>query len=316
MAINTFLKVVQRCKESRKTKHVQDNFMETNLSPFYGYEKKFVEKTLFLNARRLLGEALKFQLFDSRLHAMQEDDETRFLCGYKNLPRYGTTAGLPSTKSLYNEIIVHQLTTSDTLQGLALKYNSSITEIKRLNKLWSNDSMYLRDCLKIPVISSSISLTSRDVGGRSPVARSAKPCLRNSHDSFASIHSDSEILHDCRNNKNDLKVEDRSQSLVEQSDANSSVAIVTNNRPSSSLSSTSRQSDTTFDRSEEAFSDIFQRIDSTLKTTANNVRRIEAQSRPEEQFVFGKTFSFSNSRCNKILVVGVHEPKNAKNLRR
>ncbi|KAJ8290098.1 hypothetical protein GJAV_G00008680 [Gymnothorax javanicus] len=48
--------------------------------------------------------------------------------------------------------IEHQVQPGDTLQGLALKYGVSTEQIKRMNKLYTNDSIFLKKSLSIPVL--------------------------------------------------------------------------------------------------------------------------------------------------------------------
>ncbi|EGG23823.1 peptidoglycan-binding LysM domain-containing protein [Cavenderia fasciculata] len=47
--------------------------------------------------------------------------------------------------------ITHVLTPQDTLQGLALKYGSSVADIKRINKIWTQDTLHIKKTLLIPV---------------------------------------------------------------------------------------------------------------------------------------------------------------------
>uniref|UniRef100_A0A914VSS6 LysM domain-containing protein n=1 Tax=Plectus sambesii TaxID=2011161 RepID=A0A914VSS6_9BILA len=96
-----------------------------------------------------------------------EEDETTFLCGFQRARRYGSTATPQQTRPRYTSVIRHQVLPSDTLQGLALKYGSSMMEIKRANKLWSNESLYLKDFLLIPVLNSSETASTSDKGGSS-----------------------------------------------------------------------------------------------------------------------------------------------------
>lgn len=49
--------------------------------------------------------------------------------------------------------ITHIVSDSDSLQSLAIKYDSQVADIKRLNGLWNNESLVLRDSVKIPVYS-------------------------------------------------------------------------------------------------------------------------------------------------------------------
>ncbi|XP_026172370.1 lysM and putative peptidoglycan-binding domain-containing protein 1 [Mastacembelus armatus] len=49
--------------------------------------------------------------------------------------------------------IEHKIEPGDTLQGLALKYGVSMEQIKRANRLYTNDSIFLKNSLSIPVLS-------------------------------------------------------------------------------------------------------------------------------------------------------------------
>ncbi|KAL2088775.1 hypothetical protein ACEWY4_015674 [Coilia grayii] len=62
---------------------------------------------------------------------------------------YGSTASVFA--SLGEKYIEHRVTDSDTLQGIALKYGVTMEQIKRANKLFSNDCIFLRNSLNIPV---------------------------------------------------------------------------------------------------------------------------------------------------------------------
>ncbi|KAJ0056360.1 hypothetical protein NL108_006882 [Boleophthalmus pectinirostris] len=63
---------------------------------------------------------------------------------------YGSTASVSA--SLGEKYIEHRVTDSDTLQGIALKYGVTMEQIKRANKLFSNDCIFLKSILNIPVI--------------------------------------------------------------------------------------------------------------------------------------------------------------------
>ncbi|EFA76170.1 hypothetical protein PPL_10387 [Heterostelium album PN500] len=47
--------------------------------------------------------------------------------------------------------IEHVLQSQDTLQGLALKYSSTVGDIKRVNKIWKDDTLFLKKSLFIPI---------------------------------------------------------------------------------------------------------------------------------------------------------------------
>lgn len=49
--------------------------------------------------------------------------------------------------------IEHMIQPGETLQGLALKYGVSMEQIKRANRLYTNDSIFLKKSLSIPVMS-------------------------------------------------------------------------------------------------------------------------------------------------------------------
>uniref|UniRef100_A0A671RQP1 LysM and putative peptidoglycan-binding domain-containing protein 1 n=1 Tax=Sinocyclocheilus anshuiensis TaxID=1608454 RepID=A0A671RQP1_9TELE len=55
--------------------------------------------------------------------------------------------------------IKHKVQPGETLQGLSLKYGMSMEEIKRANRLYTNDSIFLKESLFIPVLIESVSFT-------------------------------------------------------------------------------------------------------------------------------------------------------------
>uniref|UniRef100_A0A8D0L0P1 LysM and putative peptidoglycan-binding domain-containing protein 1 n=1 Tax=Sphenodon punctatus TaxID=8508 RepID=A0A8D0L0P1_SPHPU len=54
-------------------------------------------------------------------------------------------------KSLSSRRVEHLLEPEDTLQGLALKYGVTMEQIKRANRLYTNDSIFLKKTLYIPI---------------------------------------------------------------------------------------------------------------------------------------------------------------------
>ncbi|XP_048472012.1 lysM and putative peptidoglycan-binding domain-containing protein 2 [Rhincodon typus] len=64
---------------------------------------------------------------------------------------YGSTASVAAP--LAEKYIQHPVTPSDTLRGLALRYGVTMEQIKRANKLFTSDCIFLRKTLIIPVIS-------------------------------------------------------------------------------------------------------------------------------------------------------------------
>ncbi|XP_030614001.1 lysM and putative peptidoglycan-binding domain-containing protein 2 [Archocentrus centrarchus] len=94
---------------------------------------------------------------------------------------YGSTASV--TASLGEKYIEHRVTDSDTLQGIALKYGVTMEQIKRANKLFSNDCIFLRNSLNIPVVSekrfifNGLSLESPDGDGEAASQEAEAPCI-------------------------------------------------------------------------------------------------------------------------------------------
>lgn len=94
---------------------------------------------------------------------------------------YGSTASV--TASLGEKYIEHRVTDSDTLQGIALKYGVTMEQIKRANKLFSNDCIFLKNSLNIPVVSekrfifNGLSLESPDGDGETGCQEADSPCI-------------------------------------------------------------------------------------------------------------------------------------------
>ncbi|XP_042348179.1 lysM and putative peptidoglycan-binding domain-containing protein 2 [Plectropomus leopardus] len=94
---------------------------------------------------------------------------------------YGSTASV--TASLGEKYIEHRVTDSDTLQGIALKYGVTMEQIKRANKLFSNDCIFLKNSLNIPVVSekrsifNGLSLESPDGDGEAACQEADTPCV-------------------------------------------------------------------------------------------------------------------------------------------
>lgn len=83
-----------------------------------------------------------------------EEEERRFLVGVgPRVRRYGTTSTPSAARPHYYSLAYHQVEAKDSLPALALRYASSVPEIRRLNKLWSNDALHSKDILVIPVLS-------------------------------------------------------------------------------------------------------------------------------------------------------------------
>ncbi|XP_071139544.1 lysM and putative peptidoglycan-binding domain-containing protein 2-like [Mytilus edulis] len=72
----------------------------------------------------------------------------------RNQTKYGTNSRLTQKNSTY---IKHSIVKGDTLQGISLKYGTTVEQIKRENQLWTNDSLFLREHLLIPVQNEDVS---------------------------------------------------------------------------------------------------------------------------------------------------------------
>ncbi|XP_054472705.1 lysM and putative peptidoglycan-binding domain-containing protein 2 [Anoplopoma fimbria] len=94
---------------------------------------------------------------------------------------YGSTASV--TASLGEKYVEHRVTDSDTLQGIALRYGVTMEQIKRANKLFSNDCIFLKNSLNIPVLSekryifNGLSLESPDGDGEAACQEADTSCV-------------------------------------------------------------------------------------------------------------------------------------------
>ncbi|XP_069961905.1 GATA zinc finger domain-containing protein 14 isoform X1 [Bactrocera oleae] len=72
----------------------------------------------------------------------------------RSLKKYGSTCCNHNLRN--NETLIrHDVEKTDTLQGIALKYGCSTEQIRRANRLFASDSLFLRQFLLIPVDKSS-----------------------------------------------------------------------------------------------------------------------------------------------------------------
>ncbi|XP_005073781.1 lysM and putative peptidoglycan-binding domain-containing protein 2 isoform X2 [Mesocricetus auratus] len=68
---------------------------------------------------------------------------------------YGSTASVraPLGAGVIERHVEHRVCAGDTLQGIALKYGVTMEQIKRANKLFTNDCIFLKKTLSIPILS-------------------------------------------------------------------------------------------------------------------------------------------------------------------
>lgn len=95
-------------------------------------------------------------IFPRSRSGSESDSELSQSLARTKIRSYGSTASV--TASLGEKYIEHRVTDSDTLQGIALKYGVTMEQIKRANKLFSNDCIFLRNSLNIPVVSEKASI--------------------------------------------------------------------------------------------------------------------------------------------------------------
>ncbi|KAL8197212.1 UNVERIFIED_CONTAM: LysM and putative peptidoglycan-binding domain-containing protein 2 [Gekko kuhli] len=83
--------------------------------------------------------------------AAETEAEVSLSLAFAKTRSYGSTASVAAP--LAERYLEHRLGPGDTLQGIALKYGVTMEQIKRANKLFTNDCIFLRKTLNIPVIS-------------------------------------------------------------------------------------------------------------------------------------------------------------------
>lgn len=66
----------------------------------------------------------------------------------RSLKKYGSTCNHVRNDEV---LIRHEVEKTDTLQGIALKYGCTTEQIRRANRLFASDSLFLRQYLMIPV---------------------------------------------------------------------------------------------------------------------------------------------------------------------
>lgn len=103
-------------------------------------------------------KAYKDWKLHSQFHEIVPDMDDEFVFGEKqsiresarSLKKYGSTCCNHNVRS--NEALIrHDIERTDTLQGIALKYGCTTEQIRRVNRLFASDSLFLRQFLLIPV---------------------------------------------------------------------------------------------------------------------------------------------------------------------
>ncbi|XP_076333409.1 lysM and putative peptidoglycan-binding domain-containing protein 2-like [Tachypleus tridentatus] len=104
-----------------------------------------------------------FELFET---------ETALLVSFvKNHTKYGSTSNYAIRRE---KCIKHIIQPTDTLQGLALRYGVTMEDIKRVNKLWTTDSLFLRPYVNIPVSVGTVGSSPTNSDTETPIASPSK----------------------------------------------------------------------------------------------------------------------------------------------
>ncbi|XP_032273522.1 lysM and putative peptidoglycan-binding domain-containing protein 2 isoform X1 [Phoca vitulina] len=91
----------------------------------------------------------------SRSGSESEEAELSLSLARTKTRSYGSTASVraPLGAGVIERHVEHRVRAGDTLQGIALKYGVTMEQIKRANKLFTSDCIFLKKTLNIPVIS-------------------------------------------------------------------------------------------------------------------------------------------------------------------
>ncbi|KAK0178290.1 hypothetical protein PV328_002255 [Microctonus aethiopoides] len=104
---------------------------------------------------------VEFIMDQSAYREMEERRSIRDTC--RKLKKYGST----SKHMIRNDnLIKHIISKTDTLAGIALKYEVTTEQIRRINRLWASDSIFLREYLMVPVPKSSTVSSSNENNDR------------------------------------------------------------------------------------------------------------------------------------------------------
>ncbi|XP_037078164.1 lysM and putative peptidoglycan-binding domain-containing protein 1-like isoform X2 [Pollicipes pollicipes] len=81
--------------------------------------------------------------------AYSNDEERSLISSFnKDQRKYGSTSTYIKKPERF---ITYEVQVGDTLQGISLKHNVTMEQLKRANRLWTNDSLHLRRTLLVPV---------------------------------------------------------------------------------------------------------------------------------------------------------------------
>lgn len=154
--------------------------------------------------------------------------------------KYGST----SNHMKRNEVLIkHTVSPEETLQGIALRYGVTMEQIKRVNKIWTNDSLFSHKTLDIPVPRTHLDELRLD-------------------DNASSVQ---EIV--CGDIMSNVTAADLDKQSISESHRNSAIVLP-------SLVKTEMDG-SECDKSDQSIADILVRIDSSIAQTRNQVEKRE-----------------------------------------
>lgn len=109
-----------------------------------------------------------------------------------NARSYGSCVRTQNTTKV--KYMKHFVDSNDTLQGLALKYSTTTDELRRINKLFSNDSIFVRDHLLVPSTSHPSKMNEiLNEGGVANQQKSADPKPSSTNNGRSKVIKDSDV---------------------------------------------------------------------------------------------------------------------------
>ncbi|EAL61285.2 peptidoglycan-binding LysM domain-containing protein [Dictyostelium discoideum AX4] len=125
----------------------------------------------------------------------------------KTMSTFSKTTTPPQIKNSAekSKYLVHQLTPKDTLQGLALKYNVKVNDIKRLNNMWTQDSLFIKKTILIPIEVSDLVTSennSNSSGSGNNSLNSSSNNIKNLLDGSYGVNNTNSFISNNNNNNN------------------------------------------------------------------------------------------------------------------
>nr|CAG4646577.1 EOG090X0DPX [Macrothrix elegans] len=85
------------------------------------------------------------------------DERTSFIRSAKSHRKYGSTTSSSSMNDSLSPLkyqpttyIEHRVQSGDTLVSIALRYQTTVEFLKRINKMWTSDTLFLRETILVP----------------------------------------------------------------------------------------------------------------------------------------------------------------------